>query len=129
MATRNFRRTRSRIGKKTQKRTQKRVYGGATKVVYGRIHANWCGHCKQLQQIWPSVVREINSKTKHYKAVSIEQSEEDKKVPWVNKHFVKTGAPLAVQGGYPTIYKVVDGRVHYYNGPREPKLIAEFVTK
>jgi hypothetical protein len=99
------------------------------KVVYGRIHATWCGHCQHLEKMWPSVIREINNKTKkgEYKAVSIEQTEEAKKLPWVNKHFVKSGAPLAIQGGYPTVFKIVNGGVQYYNGERTAKGIAEFV--
>ncbi len=101
----------------------------APKVVYGRIHAKWCGHCQHLEKMWPSVIREINNKTKkgEYKAISIEQTEEAKKLPWVNKHFVKSGAPLAIQGGYPTVFKIVNGGVQYYNGERTAKGIAHFV--
>lgn len=128
-----LRRTRSKYSRAGQK-TRKHLGGAVVtppKVVYGRLHAKWCGHCHALQKIWPSVVREINNKTKkeEYKSVSIEQSEEARKLPWVNKQFVKTGNPLAVQGGYPTLFKIVDGKVHYYEGERSVPSIVQFVVK
>jgi len=135
MATRKIRnllrRSRSNISK-SNRNTRKHLGGALTtppKIIFGRIHAVWCGHCINLNKLWSSILREIKQHTKkeEVKFISIKQNEESKKLPWENKHFIKSGAPVSVQGGYPTLFKIVDGQVHYYNGPREPKSIAEFV--
>ena len=54
--------------------------------------------------------------------IEIEQSAEQSKVDEVNKKYLQNSATkLALQGGYPTIFKIVNGNIEYYpeNTPRQ----------
>ena len=103
--------------RKTTKKIHHKKGGKSTNTtrIYGRIHAKWCGHCLSMAEDW---VKIINDKLFLKDAVlfDIEQSEEKEKIPQVNEHINK-GGELKV-GGYPTIFKVVNGKVEYFNGTR-----------
>ena len=90
------------------------------KLVFGKLHASWCGHCKDLAEIWPEIVSRIESKVNNVLIISIESEVMDDEVKKVNDALVSKSSPkLALQDGYPTIFKIVNGRVDYYNGTRE----------
>jgi thiol-disulfide isomerase/thioredoxin len=93
---------------------------GKNKLVFGKLHATWCGHCKDLAEIWSEIVSRIESKVNNVLIISIESEVMDDEVKKVNDALVSKSSPkLALQEGYPTIFKIVRGHVHYYNGPRE----------
>jgi thiol-disulfide isomerase/thioredoxin len=93
---------------------------GKNKLVFGKLHATWCGHCVRLAEIWPEIVSRIESKVNNVLIISIESEVMDDEVKKVNDALVSKSSPkLALQEGYPTIFKIVRGRVHYYNGTRE----------
>lgn len=90
------------------------------KLVFGKLHASWCGHCKDLAEIWEETVSKIKSKVNNVLIISIESEVMDNEVSKINNALVYKSSPkLALQGGYPTIFKIAHGRVQYYNGPRE----------
>jgi thiol-disulfide isomerase/thioredoxin len=90
------------------------------KLVFGKLHASWCGHCKDLAEIWPEIVSRIESKVNNVLIISIESEVMDNEVSKINNALVYKSSPkLALQEGYPTIFKIAHGRVQYYNGPRE----------
>ena len=90
------------------------------KLVFGKLHASWCGHCVRLAEIWPEIVSRIESKVNNLLIVSIESEVMDAEVAKINDALVSKSSPkLALQEGYPTIFKIVRGRVQYYNGVRE----------
>jgi thiol-disulfide isomerase/thioredoxin len=90
------------------------------KLVFGKLHASWCGHCKDLAEIWEETVSKIKSKNNNVLDIAIESEVMDNEVSKINNALVSKSSPkLALQEGYPTIFKIVRGHVHYYNGPRE----------
>lgn len=90
------------------------------KLVFGKLHASWCGHCVRLAQIWPEIVSRIEAKVDNLLIVSVESEVMDAEVAKINDVLVSKSSPkLALQEGYPTIFKILHGRVEYYNGPRE----------
>jgi thiol-disulfide isomerase/thioredoxin len=87
-------------------------------MVVGRIHANWCGHCKDLIPEWAKMKKQLGPKK--YKFVSIEQSNEGPHLERLNKYLgiVEEEKKVKMKEGYPTIFKALNGRVEYYEGPR-----------
>ena len=100
--------------------------GGSKQIFVGRLHAYWCIHCKSLKPEWAKM-KKILSKTKgKYRFVSIEQAKEALDLERLNKYLgiVEDDKKVQMKEGYPTIFKVVDGVVEYYNGPRmTPNLV------
>jgi thiol-disulfide isomerase/thioredoxin len=120
-----------RIKSKTQhkrKRHNTKKYQRAVSpsvVVVGRVYAEWCGHCIAMKPEWTQLEthfesqqeRYPNAKTK-YEVVSISSDELSTKKPQVEQMYLSnTGNKIDVKG-YPTIFKIVDGKIEYYNGER-----------
>jgi thiol-disulfide isomerase/thioredoxin len=105
--------------------------GGSKQVFVGRLHAIWCIHCKSLKPEWAKM-KKILSKTKgKYRFVSIEQSKEAHDLERLNKYLglVEDENKVQMKEGYPTIFKVVDGVVEYYNGPRMTQNLVNWVKE
>ena len=93
--------------------------------VVGKLYMDGCGHCVTLEEPWAQMKKKIEKKV--MVAGDIE-SAETHKLDELNK---KNGSDVAVQGGYPTIYKIKHGgKVEYYNGERTaPKLVSWALNK
>ena len=105
--------------------------GSSKQIFVGKLHANWCIHCKSLAPEWAKM-RKILSKTKDkYRFVSIEQSKEAHDLERLNKYLgiVEDDKKVQMKEGYPTIFKVVDGVVEYYNGPRITQSLVNWVKE
>lgn len=105
--------------------------GSSKQIFVGKLHANWCIHCKSLAPEWARM-RKILSKTKgKYRFVSIEQSKEARDLERLNKYLglVEDEKKVQMKEGYPTIFKVVDGVVEYYNGPRMTQNLVNWVKE
>ncbi len=96
--------------------TRKHQNKPAKKHVVALIHANWCGHCQNMMPEWEKMSSQISGRADVRK---IEQSEMDAKMPELQS-FVKGGNRIEA-GGFPTILKIVNGKVSYYAGDREAR--------
>ena len=101
-------------------------------IVVGKIHAKWCRHCKSLGREWPKMKADIKKRLGHkYNIVfsDIEQTDEKLKVDKINNQFLtNSNEKLSVQGGYPTLYKIVGGKLEYYNGNRTASELANWYS-
>jgi len=109
MTTRRF----HKKGKKGNRRTKhnRQNYKKPRLVVYGKIYANWCGHCKSMEQDW----KRLEKRMRPLKSVNIESEEKDHKIAAFNK---KHKTNLELKGGFPTLFKLKNhgGAVEYYEG-------------
>ena len=83
-----------------------------SQTVVGKLYMDGCGHCVTLEEPWNQMKKKVGGKV--VVAGDIESAETGKLVE-LNK---KYGTDVAMQAGYPTIYKIKGGKVEYYNGER-----------
>ena len=82
-------------------------------LVYGRVHALWCGHCLAMNSDWTKLNHLMNRH--NVKQFDIESADIGPKTAQFKQMF---GKDIQSQG-YPTIFKLHErGDVEYYNGPR-----------
>jgi thiol-disulfide isomerase/thioredoxin len=107
----------------------------------GKIFAEWCGHCKSLQPEWERMKRDIKMQlgrslhNVHVEFVEIGDTEKNKaKGLTVDGMIAKYNAsnkpsmPLA-SDGYPTLFKVFNGKMEYYTGTRDAKSMYAWYMK
>ena len=106
-------------------------------LVIGKITADWCGHCQQLNPKWEIMEKEIknncslipdsnneiyldnhNNKIQFYKINSENQEEPIHKIN--NTYLLNLNEKLEANG-YPTIFKINGNQLQYYQGEREPQ--------
>jgi len=84
-----------------------------SKILIGKVYANWCGHCISLKPDWKKMKSHIKKNFKNIEFIEAEVSEINKIKNLKNKHNI-------VAKGYPTLFKIREsGQVEYYKGPRQ----------
>lgn len=112
-----------------------------TQLIIGKIYADWCGHCVALNPHWANMKNKIRSnmdlKNTIVEFVEIGDTEKNKQngktvdimVDQFNrKHMYKSNQKLALDGGYPTLFKLHNGRLEYYKGDRNADSMYNWYT-
>lgn len=94
-------------------------------VTIGKIWAKWCPHCITLIPAWDKMKQIIRKKTRAEPQYMEVEESELYKIDQFNKTN-PNGTFIDSARGYPTIYKIVGGKVEYYTGEREPKKMVEW---
>jgi thiol-disulfide isomerase/thioredoxin len=95
----------------------------------GKIFADWCGHCVALKPEWDNlkskIQQEIGRSIKDIAVVFVEIGDtEENKIAgktvdgMISEYNNKHASNLALQGGYPTIFRHCGNKIEYYDGPR-----------
>ena len=109
-------------------------------LIIGKIHADWCGHCVALKPEWEKMKNimkyEIGRSIKDHNMniIEIGDTKQNKKMGktvdlMVAEFNKKYSTNLAVNGGYPTIFKFCNGKLEYFEGPRTSHEIWKWVKK
>lgn len=99
--------------------------GSAYKLVLGKIYAEWCGHCKILAPKWEIIEKELpkrfpaKSPPLVYKVEESKMDDSSTGLETMKQYLANPSENVELQGGYPTIFKIVNGSLSYYDGPRE----------
>jgi thiol-disulfide isomerase/thioredoxin len=114
-------------GKRKPRTKKRRTQKNAPKIIVGKIYANWCGHCKALKPEWKKMRKIVKGKSagKCVQVVDISEDKMDVKLAKLNE----THGVQIVANGYPTLFKLVNGKVEYYEGSREALPLAEWAMK
>lgn len=101
------------------------------KIIIGRIYAHWCGYCKLLKPEWKNMKNQIKLKLKsipntrvYY--INIEQKNENEKVDKVNRMYLENSDEKLISKGYPTLFRIENGKLEYYNGERNANKMEDF---
>lgn len=94
------------------------------KVIVGKVYAKWCGHCKNLKPEWKRMKKHINQKKgkKHIVYAEIEENEIGTKLRNVE---IQNNVKVQIDG-YPTLFRIVGGKLEYYNGNRQSEQMADW---
>lgn len=92
-------------------------------IVAGKLIWEQCGHCKALVPEWNKMKQSIRTLSKKtpgvfYRFVEIKAGDKEQShIDIINNKYLKNSEEkVAVQGGYPTIFKINDGKLKYFNG-------------
>lgn len=98
-------------------------------VIIGVIHANWCGHCQMLMPKWKIFKRELKN-NKRVVIMEIEDGDHDKdqRIQRLNIKINDKNVRLQASG-FPTIFKIQNGHLEYYNGNREPLALKQWALE
>lgn len=94
------------------------------KIVCGLVYANWCGHCVALKPEWIKMVKTIKQKVKknqYNKPIFLpfEQSKIDLLREFNEKNSQYLDNKSVTYSGFPTLFKIHNGTISYYNGKRD----------
>ena len=112
-----------KLDKKSAKKLAKKHHNV---IVVGLIHSNHCGHCIAMRPAWDEMTE--NLKREMGNRVLVHEVEANQMPQGLNLVRRYTSQPIEIQGGYPTLYKVVGGDVSYYNGDRDPTSMKKWYT-
>ena len=86
-----------------------------------RFHSTKCGHCIELNKIWPTIVKERSST---FKFIDVNENNFDSRLDELNKQYNVT----MVVDGFPTIYKIKNGKATSFKGDRNVKSFVKWMS-
>ena len=84
------------------------------KDIVGKVHAVWCGACKQLKPNWRKMKEMVGGK------VDVVEFETDADKTRLEQFQQENGVKINVDG-FPTMFKMQGGQISYYQGGRSPE--------
>ena len=108
-------------------RTPHRAAPRAPRVVVGRIHASWCGPCRELAPEWDKMEAALRPAGLGIALESVESEGAEAGIAEINrKYLAKSDQKLAL-ASYPTIFTidVGAGRLAYHEGDRSAAGLVE----
>lgn len=106
-------------------------------VVYGKLYSDTCIHCITLQPIWDKLVNHFeHHRTKFpnahvmYKEVAIENKQMGPGIAEANNTYL-FNSPTKIESpmGFPTIFRIYDGKLEYFNGNRDYKTLVRWFSR
>ena len=107
--------TANRRSRGCSRKIRKTVKTGRPVVTVGLIYANWCGHCNALKPEWKKMKQGLRGTNCQYLEIEDADPHKDRKIAHVNSR-LKGGKLVA--NGYPTVFKINNGKLEYYQGER-----------
>jgi len=99
-------------------------------VIVGLVHANWCGHCKQLMPEWNRMEENISKNPKinnMCKIVKIESEHINEELPKYSEMTQQKNIPVQ---GYPTIFMIKQNRmIDMYGGERNAEALERWISQ
>jgi thiol-disulfide isomerase/thioredoxin len=113
--------------KKHLRHTEKHRKSQKNMIVVGKVYADWCGHCQSLKPEWAKMKNKIHKKKgKHY--IIYEEVEEKEIDTKLNR--IKNEQKVNIEAnGYPTLFRISNGKVDYYRGNRQSDAMADWYLR
>jgi thiol-disulfide isomerase/thioredoxin len=110
------------------KKIKKRYKGGNNNIVYIiKIWAEWCGHCKTLNEIWDIIKDQV--KDKNIEFIELEDNEiKNGALSKLNKRLNLIGKNEIIIDGYPTLVKINKGKMEKYEGIRDVSSLVNWIN-
>jgi thiol-disulfide isomerase/thioredoxin len=96
-------------------------------VIFGKVYADWCGHCKALEKEWDHMKKNIHKKGKNKHIVFVQINEKNMGTE-LRKIETDNGVTIHVSG-FPTLFRIENGTVKYYNGERTSDKMSEWFLR
>lgn len=95
--------------------------------VVGKIYSNGCGHCVAMEKPWDDLKNSLKEEKIVFKDIEA-SSNMDAELKTLNETYLNgSEQKVSLQQGFPTIYKIDNGKVSYYDGIRETEPMKSWI--
>jgi len=109
----------------------------------GKIYADWCGHCISMKPEWNKMKNDMklalgrSIKDAHIQFIEIGDTPKNKSkgltvegmITKYNDTNLQRSPEKLKSGGFPTVFKVLNGKLQYYTGNRDAKSMYTWFTQ
>ena len=118
--------------KRSHKNNSTRKHMVKPKIIIGKVYASWCSHCVELNKFWPNIISSVKKSLPNknmIRFVSIEETGLDNKLNNFYKKYNITNSEKVKVNGYPTIFKIKNGIITYFDGDRNEESLKNWIMK
>jgi hypothetical protein len=104
-------------------------------IVYGKLYSTTCIHCINLEPIWEQLVAHFKKNPKSpsghvYTEMSVENSQLANGIATINhKYLANSPSKMESPMGFPTIFRIYDGKLEYFNGNRDYNTLLRWFSR
>jgi hypothetical protein len=104
-------------------------------IVYGKLYSTTCIHCINLVPIWEQLVAHFKKKPKSpsghvYTEMSVESQQLANGISTINhKYLANSPSKMESPMGFPTIFRIYDGRLEYFQGERDYDTLLKWISR
>lgn len=96
-------------------------------IIVGKVYADWCGHCQMLKPEWAKMKKHMHSIKGNKRILFVEV--EEKQIESKLRQLEKDQNVTIQTDGYPTLFKIDNGKVQYYNGDRQSSAMTNWYLR
>jgi len=111
-----------------KKKIEEALIGTKDKIIYGYFWMDGCGFCTSLHPIWNGIVTQMEAEHPEYFDIDFNKEHIEEAISVLRDKGNLTEDEDITVTGFPTIFRIKNGHIKYYEGERSKESIIKWLT-